>query len=254
MSKRQAPHLICGRIRDYLEEEWLVFRGRTDPWEARMPAKKQSEPPTTEEGGDYLTGSNAPAVNERALERALGAQVRTLRRQQDLSGADLAAAAGISLGMMSKIENGQISASLGTLKSLAAALSVPLSSLFAMFEERQDCSFVRASQGVVIDRRGTKAGHVYQLLGHVLRGDVVVEPYLITLSEGAVPYTSFAHGGVEFIYMLEGQVRYRHGADAYELNPGDALLFDSSALHGPETLLKHPMRYLSVIIYPRQPA
>lgn len=216
--------------------------------------KKVAPPPPPEDVGEYRTGSNAPPTNERALERALGSQVRALRRQQDLSGADLAAAAGISLGMMSKIENGQISASLGTLKSLAAALSVPLSSLFAMFEERQDCSFVRASQGVVIDRRGTKAGHVYQLLGHVLRGDVVVEPYLITLNEGAVPHTSFAHGGVEFIYMLEGQVRYRHGGDSYELNPGDALLFDSSALHGPETLLKHPMRFLSIIIYPRQPA
>ena len=219
-----------------------------------MPPKDQAERPRGEDGGDYVTGSSAPAVNERALERALGAQIRTLRRQQDLSGADLASAAGISLGMMSKIENGQISASLATLQSLSAALSVPLSSLFASFEERQDCSFVRAAQGVVIERRGTKAGHVYQLLGHVLRGDVVVEPYLITLNEGAVPYTSFAHGGVEFIYMIEGEVRYRHGGDSYDLKPGDALLFDSSALHGPEALLAHPMRYLSVIIYARQPS
>lgn len=206
-----------------------------------------------EEGGDYVTGSNAPAVNERALERALGAQIRTLRRQQDLSVADLASAAGISVGMISKIENGQISASLSTLQALSGALSVPLSSLFASFEDRQDCSFVRASQGVVIERRGTKVGHVYQLLGHVLRGDVVIEPYLITLTEGAVPYTSFAHAGVEFIYMLEGDVRYRHGGDTYDLGPGDALLFDSSALHGPDTLLTLPMRYLSIIVYPRQP-
>ena len=219
-----------------------------------MPAKKSDDQRPAEDNGDYLTGSNAPATNERVLERALGSQIRALRRQQDLSGADLASAAGISLGMMSKIENGQISASLATLQSLSAALSVPLSSLFASFEERQDCSLVRASQGVVIERRGTKVGHVYQLLGHVLRGDVVVEPYLITLNEGAVPYTNFAHGGVEFIYMLEGKVRYRHGGDSYELSPGDALLFDSSALHGPETLLEHPMRYLSIIIYPRQPA
>src|SRR5665213_905823 len=159
--------------------------GQTLGSRAKMSAKNKVEPLAPEDGGEYRTGSNAPPTNERALERALGSQVRALRRQQDLSGADLAAAAGISLGMMSKIENGQISASLGTLKSLAAALSVPLSSLFAMFEERQDCSFVRASQGVVIDRRGTKAGHVYQLLGHVLRGDVVVEPYLITLAERA---------------------------------------------------------------------
>jgi transcriptional regulator with XRE-family HTH domain len=203
---------------------------------------------------DYATGSNAPATNERALERALGAQIRRLRRQQDLSGSDLAQAAGISLGMMSKIENGQISASLTTLQALSTALSVPLSSLFASFEERQDCSFVKASQGVVIERRGSKSGHVYQLLGHALRGDVIVEPYLITLNEGAMPYTSFAHGGVEFIYMLEGEVDYRHGGEVYRLAPGDALLFDSTAQHGPERLISHPMRYLSVIVYARQSA
>lgn len=204
------------------------------------------------ESADYVTGSSAPAVVERALERALGAKIRELRRRQDLSVSDLAQAARISPGMMSKIENGQISPSLTTLQALSIALSAPLSSLFASFEERQDCSFVRADQGVAIERRGTKAGHVYQLLGHVLRGDVVVEPYLITLSEGAASYTSFAHSGVEFIYMIEGEVDYRHGDDVYRLQPGDALLFDSSAQHGPETLVSHPMRYISVIVYPRQ--
>jgi len=50
-------------------------------------------------------------------------------------------------------------------------------------------------------------------------GDVIVEPYLITLNEGAMPYTSFAHGGVEFIYMLEGEVDYRHGGEVYRLTP-----------------------------------
>jgi len=35
------------------------------------------------------------------------------------------------------------------------------------------------------------------------------------------------------------------------LKPGDALFFDSAALHGPEELTKLPMTYLSIIIYPR---
>jgi transcriptional regulator with XRE-family HTH domain len=197
------------------------------------------------------TGSAAPAPVERDLEKALGSQIRTLRRQHDLSIADLAGAASISTGMLSKIENGGISASLATLQSISAALQVPLSSLFASFEERQDCSYVPAGQGLTIERRGTKVGHVYQLLGHVLRGDVAMEPYLITLREGAAPYTSFHHQGVEFIYMLEGELTYRHGAEIYALKQGDSLLFDSSALHGPETIGSGEIRYLSLIVYPR---
>lgn len=188
---------------------------------------------------------------ERSLEKALGNQVRTIRRQQDLSVADLASAAGISNGMLSKIENGGISPSLATLQSISAVLQVPLSSLFASFEERQDCSYVPAGEGLTIERRGTKVGHVYRLLGHVLRGDVVVEPYLITLRENAAPHTGFRHAGVELLYMLEGEVHYRHGADVYHLKPGDTLLFDSAAAHGPERLAEVETRYLSIIIYPR---
>ncbi|MFW2852686.1 helix-turn-helix domain-containing protein [Sphingomonas sp. TX0543] len=188
---------------------------------------------------------------ERSLEKALGNQIRTIRRQHDLSVTDLASAAGISNGMMSKIENGAISPSLSTLQAISAVLQIPLSSLFASFEERQDCSYVPAGQGLSIERRGTKVGHVYQLLGHVLRGDVAVEPYLITLRENAAAHTSFRHSGVEFIYMLEGDVHYRHGSEVYHLEPGDALLFDSAAPHGPERLSEKQMKYISVIIYPR---
>ncbi len=203
------------------------------------------------EAADLATGSTAPAshATERNLERAIGTQIRELRRRFNLSVADLAAAADISASMLSKIENGQISASLSTLQAVAQALSVPLTTLFSAFEERRDCSYVPAGQGLVIDRRGTKVGHIYQLLGHALGGEVVIEPYLITLNEEAAPYTGFRHGGAEFIYMLTGEVIYRHADRTYHLKPGDSLLFDSGALHGPESLVERPMTYLSIIVY-----
>lgn len=215
--------------------------------------RRPAHAPAGEDGAaaTLATGSGAPLDDLRGLERALGRQVRALRRERDLSVSDLSAAAGISLGMVSKIENGQISPSLSTISAVARALNVPLSSLFSAFEEKRDCSHVRAGQGVIIERRGTKVGHVYELLGAALGGDVAVEPYLITLAEDAEPYTGFRHAGVEFIYMLSGRVTYRHAERSYTLDPGDALLFDSGGVHGPETLLAFPISYLSIIIYPR---
>ncbi len=204
--------------------------------------------PGTRSSEALLTGSNAPGYS---LEQALGAQIRLLRRRVELTVAELAASAGISAGMLSKIENGQISPSLSTLQAVAGSLGVPLTLLFATFEEQRDCSFVPAGQGVAIERRGSKAGHRYNLLGHALGGSMVVEPYLITLHEEAVPYTGFHHAGVEFIYMLTGELVYRHGEETYHLHPGDALLFDSAAPHGPERLLVKPMTFLSIIIYQR---
>ena len=210
--------------------------------------------PLADTSDDLTTGSGAPQELERTLERAIGIHIRDLRQRLHLSVADLASAASISTGMMSKIENGQISPSLSTLQALAQALNVPITNLFSAFEEKRDCSFVKAGQGVAIERRGTKVGHVYQLLGHVLGGDVTVEPYLITLKEDAVAYTTFRHAGTALLYMLSGKLVYRHGDQTYPLEPGDALMFDAAALHGPETLVERPATYLSIIVYRATPA
>jgi DNA-binding XRE family transcriptional regulator len=199
-----------------------------------------------------LTGSSAPNETTPTLVSEIGAEVRRLRKSFDLTVAELGLASGISAGMLSKIENGSISPSLSTLSSLAKALNVPVTGLFRETGEQRDCSFVKAGTGVRIERRGTKAGHLYDLLGHSLGGDVVVEPYLITLKADAEPYINFRHAGVEFIYMLTGKVRYRHADRSYVLGPGDALFFDSAGRHGPEELIKAPMTYLSIIIYPRR--
>lgn len=198
------------------------------------------------------TGSGAPSPSERTLEQSIGAQIRQRRKRLEITGAELAANAHLSPGMLSKIENGQISASLSTLQALARALNMPVSALFTPFEAHRDCSYVKAGRGVSIERRGTKAGHHYQLLGHSLGEDIVVEPFLITLSEEARPYTAFQHAGVELIYMLTGKVIYRHADRSYLLEPGDTLFFDAAAAHGPEELLELPMTYLSVIVYPRE--
>jgi transcriptional regulator with XRE-family HTH domain len=201
---------------------------------------------------DLRTGSRAPNEFTRSLESEIGTEVRKLRKELDLTVAELSAAANISTGMLSKIENGSISPSLGTLNSLANALNVPISRLFSEREEQRDCSFVKSGQGVRIERRGTKAGHLYDLLGHSLGGSICVEPYLITLKSDAAPYPDFRHAGIELIYMLTGKVRYRHADRSYVMEPGDTLFFDAAARHGPEELIKAPMTYLSIIIYPRR--
>lgn len=204
----------------------------------------------TDAEDEYVTGSGAPAAAERrTLEQAIGLQIRHHRKTMGLTVAELATAATVSTGMLSKIENGQISPSLTTLQTLASALNMPISLLFSEFEERRDCSYVAAGQGVVIQRRGTKVGHNYELLGHMLGGAIACEPYLITLTEDAAPYTAFQHEGTELIYMLTGEVIYAHAGNTYHLKPGDSLLFDSGAPHGPEQLIVKPMTYLSVIMY-----
>ncbi len=188
---------------------------------------------------------------DRNLERAIGREVRALRHQRDMTVSALASSTGLSAGMLSKIENGRISPSLATLQSLANVLNVPLSSLFTGFDDTREAVLTRSGGGVETNRAGTRAGHQYNLLGHLGNNSsgVVVEPYLITLAEQSDVFPAFQHDGIEMLYMLEGEVDYRHGDRIFPLKPGDTLFFDADAPHGPENLVELPARYLSVISY-----
>jgi transcriptional regulator with XRE-family HTH domain len=191
---------------------------------------------------------------EKVLEVAIGRVVRSYRKQQNITVAELSQMTDLSIGMLSKIENGNTSPSLNTLQSLANALSVPLTSFFRQYEENREAVHTKAGEGMDVDRDGTRAGHQYTLLGHIgsNASGVIVEPYLITLNSKSDTFQTFQHGGIETIYMLEGEVDYRHGSSVYPLKPGDTLFFDADAPHGPERLRVLPAKYLSVISYPQK--
>lgn len=187
------------------------------------------------------------AHSDKTLEVWIGAQVKALRTTLGMTMSELSKATNISAGMLSKIENGQTSPSLATLQALATALNIPLASFFQKFDETREACHVKAGDGMVIERRGTRSGHIYQLLGAPLRNRVKMEPYLITLTKDSDTYPIFQHEGIEFIYMLEGQLVYRHGEKDYLLEPGDTLFFDAEAPHGPLDIRTVPCQYLSII-------
>ena len=191
--------------------------------------------------------------NERRLEVAIGREVRALRKQIGITVADLAEGCGLSVGMLSKIENGLTSPSLTTLQALAHALGVPVTYLMRKFEEERMAVQVKSGEGVEMERRGTRSGHQYNLLGYLAANDsgVVAEPYMITLTDESDEFPAFQHEGVEYLYFLEGSVEYRHGDKTFLMEPGDSLFFDADAPHGPERLVELPVRYLSVISYPQ---
>ncbi|MDH6298561.1 MULTISPECIES: helix-turn-helix domain-containing protein [Agrobacterium] len=221
-----------------------------------MPEDTMAKDATQSDAAQFLSQDphavREPRVNN--LEMAIGHEVRAYRKKLGITVTDLASATGVSVGMLSKIENGNISPSLTTLQTLSKALGVPITAFFRGFEEPRSATFVKAGQGVNIERRGTRAGHQYSLLGHIDNNTsgVTVEPYLITLTTDSDVFPTFQHEGMEFLYMLEGEVVYRHGEQLFTMQAGDSLFFDADAPHGPEELVKLPARYLSIISYPQR--
>lgn len=186
--------------------------------------------------------------------RRLGAVARRVRESQGLTLSDVAARAGISAGMLSRLETGHVTPSLETLVALADALGVkPALLLQDVGGEEEGAQRVRAGQGLEVVRRGTRRGHTYHLLAAQRGPKKSFEPFLVTLTDKSEVFPGFQHPGTEFLYVLTGSLTYRHGSHSYPLAPGDSLSFRGEVPHGPEILGKVPIRMLSIIIYDDEP-
>ena len=193
---------------------------------------------------------NSPLPAAASVAAQVGSSARRLRLAQGLTLTEVAQSAGISPGMLSRLETGDVSPSLDTLAALSAALGSNCAALFRdSTASLSDAQLVKRGEGLEIVRRGTRRGHTYHLLASERGPKRVFEPFLVTLTSKSEIFPEFDHPGVEFIHVLEGSLRYRHGSESYLLKPGDSLTFRGDVPHGPDKLLKLPVRMLSVIIY-----
>ena len=180
----------------------------------------------------------------------VGRSLKDSRLLQRLTIQEVAASSGISRGMLSRIENGQVMPSLETLARVAPAVGLSLASLFKDYDLPDGIArHVPQGQGMQVVRRGTKRGHTYELLAYDQGPQKLFEPFLITLDDQSEVFPRFQHPGTEFIYMLRGRIEYRHGNNLYVLKPGDALTFQGDVPHGPERLIQMPIQFLAIIVY-----
>jgi transcriptional regulator with XRE-family HTH domain len=203
--------------------------GRTDELD------EQAEPPVGRGVEDPLT-------------QVIGRRVHEARRHLRLPIRELAEQTGISKGMLSKIENAQVSPSLATLARLAAALQLPVTSLFRGFEEEHDAVFTRAGEGATMVGQGRRSGHHYEQLGTLRGSRRRMVPMLVTLSERAEVFPLFQHPGTELLYMLGGVLVYQYGGSSYRMAAGDTLQLYGDIPHGPLELVELPIRFLSITV------
>jgi DNA-binding XRE family transcriptional regulator/quercetin dioxygenase-like cupin family protein len=183
------------------------------------------------------------------LERAIAGQLRRLRRAHGLTLAETAARTGISAPMLSKIENASISCSLSTLDRIAEAFDVPVTALFRGADTLREAVYTPSGGGARIAARGTRVGHDYALVGGLRGPHKRMEAHIVTLTEGSEEFPLFQHPGTELLYMLDGEMVYRHEDSSYRMRPGDALQLDGEGIHGPRELISLPIRFLSVVAY-----
>lgn len=212
--------------------------------------KKTSAGSKTRQTSKSKASLTSPKNASFAIEHHIGNVIRQQRSSNHLTINEVAELANISSGMLSRIERGDVSASLDTLEKLAMALGMPMSLFFRDYDVPEgSAQIVKKGKGMQVVRRGTKKGHAYQLLAYEQGPAKSFEPFLITMDDASEVFPSFQHQGTEFIYVLKGKIEYRHGSDTYILQPGDSLMFAGEIPHGPEKLIKVPIELLAIINY-----
>lgn len=187
----------------------------------------------------------APAQPPRSEPASLlGLQIRTLRKAARTSGGELAARAGVSRSMLSRVERGLASPSVETLERIAQGLGVSISQFFAARTPREIFLHVPAGRGLPLDRTLTDSLIRHELLGRLRCGDLNVMPCLVCIDVPCQAPEMARQEGLKFIYVLSGSARYRHGARQIAVSCGDALLFDANVEHGIVATEELPLRYL----------
>ena len=195
-----------------------------------------------------IVNKNLPSFgSDKQLEASIGKQVRISRKNAGVTLQQLSKQSLLSASMLSKIENGQISASLKTIQLICHALNISITSLFKQHDKDVEPTFIKSGEGLTIERAGSDESRHYQLLGHNVSGSLKVEPCLITVTSRDYDFPDFQHKGVEFIYMLKGEMDYYYGTKIYHFKKGDSIYFDSDKPHGPKKIISDECQFLTII-------
>src|SRR5262245_14166322 len=130
--------------------------------------------------------------------------------------------------MISMVERGRASPSIGTLVAIASALRVPMSELFDGDDEEDVHPPVR--------RRGDQP--TYETASGVMRRlvqndvnhgvEIAVNEYEPATASSA---TATHHAGVEYGMVMEGTLVVELDGSTYELQTGDSIAYESSVPH-----------------------
>jgi transcriptional regulator with XRE-family HTH domain/KaiC/GvpD/RAD55 family RecA-like ATPase len=160
----------------------------------------------------------------------LGDKIRTLRKKLGMTQKELADQVGLTPSFISQLEKNLISPSLDSLFKLSEKLNT------------QPIYFLTNGEGGPVQKMVIKPNerqdiHLPELKSTDLKLQLLIsdalnrrmEPYLLTLKEGAMINGHFyTHKGDEFAYALEGEVEVEIQGEKQILKQGDSLYLESA--------------------------
>lgn len=158
----------------------------------------------------------------------LGLTLRALRLQQNRTIQEIADYCGLSKSMVSKIETDKVFPSVATLTKIAKSLGTSVSFLLEENGENSDIVIQakKAEENTIKTERG------YSIFPYASGyKDKKMQPFLFIGEKGEVKEHHVSHEGEEFIYVIEGEMKFQVGDVEYLLRKGDSLYFNALKTH-----------------------
>ena len=179
------------------------------------------------------TASNEPAARraddrEPSLDEVLegiGTRVRAFRVKNGMTLQELALKSGLSASMLSTVERGQTSPSVGTLHALAEAFGVSLNALFVREDMAQPVTRVE-EQIIEITAGGVERRLALDNAEHSI--ELYVDDYPVGAQHALRPSH---HAGYEYGVLIEGHLTVDLDDESFDLGPGDAIQYPARRGH-----------------------
>jgi len=192
------------------------------------------------------------------MEKIPGARIAEIRKTYNITRETLAERSGVTVALISKIEDEGLIPELAPLIKIARGLGVRLGTLLDDNEQLGPV-ITRAGEAASSSRFKTglpegaekDTGHhgmSFSALASEKSGRHM-EPFIVTIQADAKQDKS-AHEGEEFIYVLDGTLALEYGTDKQTLNTGDSVYYDSIVPHRVYSADANPVRILAVIYTP----
>ena len=163
---------------------------------------------------------------------AFGSRLRHARTRAGSTLEEIASAAGMTSSHLSRIERGEKLPSMGAMLRLAAALAVSLADLVGGTPIAGEVAIVRAGQRSRLRLSDGSEGLRYEvLLREAACAGRSVTAYVLDPAKDFESISPTSHSGLEFLYVLEGDLEVQFGATVETLGSGDVALFPGYLKH-----------------------
>ncbi|MBW1650316.1 MAG: helix-turn-helix transcriptional regulator [Deltaproteobacteria bacterium] len=179
-------------------------------------------------------------VKKKAEPDSIGKVIKKIRLEKKISYEDIANQTGLAVQRLKKVENGDITPSVGTLLQLSKALQV---NFFKKEEKPKQTKSATRAVGTRTDNYDYTQFPSFAENTCLKAFKVQIDP-----KEEHIEGVEYEHQGEEFVYVLSGTVEVNVGAHINRISKGDSLHFNSGIKHGLKNVGKTKAE-LIVIIY-----